>query len=256
MRKTAILNQKGGVGKTTTAVNLAAALAELGDRVLLLDLDAQCSATNWLGAAGLIGLFEVFTNKGSIFNIVAQTDIPHLDLVPGSPWLAGLERAMAGEVGAEHVFKRAVDRLPADRWEWLLIDCPPSLGLATVSALTAVDDVIVPAEVKPMALAGVAGLMQTIERVREMLNPGLQLAAVVPTRVDSRTNLSGDVVGMLRDRFAGKVTTTTIRESVRLAEAPSFKKPITTYATVSAGAEDYRALAVELRGRSRIKRKK
>jgi chromosome partitioning protein len=246
VRTIAVTNQKGGSAKTTSAVNLAAALGEKGHRVLVIDLDPQASASAWLGVRdGGKGLLEVFTGEGRLEDIVVQTSAENVDLVPSSAWLANAEKALAGEPGAETVLRRAVARLE-DRWDFCLIDCPPALGLLTIAALTAADEVIVPLEVSAMALAGLAGLTRTVELVADRLNPGLSIAAVLACRVDGRTNLSKDVVESLRASLGSKVMKTVVRENVRLREAWSFGQPITVYDPRSAGAEDYRAAAAEL----------
>ena len=246
MRTIAVTNQKGGSGKTTSAVNLAAALGEKGRRVLVVDLDPQASASAWLGVKdGGKGLLEVFTGEARLEDLVVPTSAEGVDLVPSSAWLANAEKALAGEPGAETVLRRAVARL-GNRWDFVLIDCPPALGLLTVSALTAADEVLVPLEASAMALAGLAGLTRTVELVADRLNPGLSIAAVLACRVDGRTNLSKDVVDSLRASLGEKVLKTVVRENVRLREAWSFGQPITVYDGRSAGAEDYRAAAAEL----------
>jgi chromosome partitioning protein len=251
MRTWAVTNQKGGSAKTSSVVSLAAALGEKGKKVLVVDLDPQASATSWLGVKdGGRGLFEVFTDNGSLVDLVHETPVPGVELVPSSTWLVGLERTLAGEPGAETILRRSFSRLP-NRWDFVFVDCPPSLGLLAVSALAAVHEVLVPLEASTMALAGLAGLLATVERVRERLNPELKVSAVLVCRTDSRTNLSKDVVKRLRERFGDLVLKTTIRETVRLREAWSFSKPITLYAPRSSGAEDYRAAAVELSKRGR-----
>jgi chromosome partitioning protein len=243
LRTLAFTNWKGGSAKTTSAVNLAAALGEKGKRVLVVDLDAQASASSWLGVKdGGRGLFEVFTDNGNLADLVHETTAPGVEVVPSSAWLVGVDKT---------ILRRSFSRLPADRWDFVFVDCPPSLGVLAVSALAACREVFVPVEASTLALAGLAGLVQTVERVRERLNPDLEVSAVLVCRVDSRTNLSRDIVDRLRERFGGLVLKTTIRESVRLREAPSFSKPVTLYAPRSPGAEDYRAAAAELLKRTK-----
>lgn len=247
MRTVAITNQKGGSGKTTTAVNLAAALSERGQQVLVIDLDPQASATAWLGLKdGGRGLFDVFTDNGNLVDIVSNTGIEGLSLIPASSWLVGTEKALAGEVGAELLFRQALAKLPATRWDFVLVDCPPSLGLLTVSALAAVREALVPVEAHVMALAGLASLLQTVDVITDRLNPELTICGILACRVDARTRHAQDVVAQLQGRFGNLVYKVGIRENVRLAEAPSFAKPITQYDPRSAGAADYRALAAEV----------
>ena len=246
MRTIAVTNQKGGSGKTTSAVSLAAALGEKGQKVLLLDLDPQASASSWCGVKdGGKGLLEVFTGNGSLSDIVCETAVPGVSVVPSSSWLMGVERALMGEVGAETILRKAVLRLPKT-WDFVLVDCPPALGLLSVSALVAVREVLVPVEASAMALGGLASLLHTVERVRDRLNPDLHISAILVCRVDTRTNLSRDVVERLRSRFGDLVLQAVVRENVRLRESWSFSEPITIYDTKSTGAEDYRAAAEEL----------
>jgi chromosome partitioning protein len=250
LRTIAVTNQKGGSGKTTTAVNLAAALGERGYRTLVVDLDPQHSASSWLAVVDDgQGLLDVFTGKRTLVELVRKTTAPGVDIVTAGRWLLSVEPTLAVEPGKETLFRRALSRLPADRWSFVLVDCPPSLGLLVISALAACDEVLVPVEAHVMALAGLAALTETVERVRERLNPGLNITAIVACRVDARTNLAGDVVERLRERFGDLVLKAVVRENVRLAEAPSFMQPITLYAPDSAGAVDYRAVAKELVGR-------
>lgn len=257
MRTVAVTNQKGGSGKTTTAVNVAAALAELGQRVLLVDLDPQASASAWCGVSDAgRGLFDVFDGeKVHVADLAHLTALDRLAVVPASPWLLNVEKAVAGEVGAETLLRRAFSKLPP-RWDWVLVDCPPSLGFLSLSALVACQDALVPVEAHTMALAGLAALRQTIDRVRERLNPELTILAILACRVDGRTNLARDVVARLRaHEWSGPLMLeAVIRENVRLAEAPSFHQPITVYAPSSTGAEDYRAAARELLARTKPKR--
>ena len=259
MRTVAVTNQKGGSGKTTTAVNVAAALAEAGQRVLLIDIDPQASASAWCGVTPEAdpgrGLFDVFTGeKVNVSALAHVSDVHNLSVVPASPWLVNVEKAVAGDVGAETLLRRALARLP-ETWDWVFLDCPPSLGFLSLSALVACRDVLVPVEAHTMALAGLAALRQTIDRVRERLNPALAILAILACRVDTRTNLSRDVVARLREWGGPLMLDTVIRESVRLAEAPSFHQPITVYAPASSGADDYRAAARELLARTKRSRR-
>ena len=251
MQTWAVLNQKGGAGKTTAAVNLAAALGERGVRVLVMDLDSQRSASSWLGVTeDGRGLLDVFTGDAALGALVRETDVENVSLVPASQWLVGVERTVAGEPGAETLLRKALGRL-SGRWDLVLIDCPPSLGLLSVSALVAATGVLVPVEASALGLAGLAGLMQTVDTVRDRLNPTLEVVAILACRVNTRTNLSRDVVGELRRTFPKLTLHATIRESVRVMEAWSFSKPITRYASSSSGAEDFRAAAQELHSRLR-----
>lgn len=246
MRTIAVTNQKGGTAKTTTVVNLAAALGEAGKRVLVLDLDPQANASAWLGVRdGGKGLLEVFTEGRRLDSLVRATTAENVELVPSSTWTASVEKALAGEVGAEMILRTAVRRLPAHRWDFVLVDCPPALGLLTVSALVAVREVVVPVETTFLALEGLAALQKTLDAVCSRLNPDLFFRAIVPSRVN-RTRLSAEVVEALRARYFDTVCRTVIRENVKLAEAPSHAKPIATYDRKSAGAEDFRRLAEEL----------
>lgn len=247
MRTIAVTNQKGGSGKTTTTVNLAAALAELGKRSLVIDLDPQASATSWFGVKdGGRGLLDVFTDKGSIGDLITKTSIEGVDLVGASAWLVGVEKSLAGEVGAETILRRNLARLSEGRWDYVLVDCAPSLGILTVNALTGVKEVLVPVEAHVMSLNGLAQLLQTVKVVRERLNPDLEVSGILPCRVDARTRHGVEIVEELRRRFGSIVYKACIRENIRIAECPSFSQPITRYDTRSRGAEDFRALAREL----------
>jgi chromosome partitioning protein len=247
MRTLAIANQKGGSGKTTTSVNLAAALGEKERRVLLLDLDPQHSATAWYGVknAGK-GVLGLFVDGGKMLDFVQQTGAQGVDLVPSSAWLVGVEKILAGEVGAETILRRHLESLPQDRWDYLLMDCPPTLGILTLNALAAAKELLVPVEAHVMALGGLAQLLHTVEVVKERLNPGLAVSGILACRVDSRTRHAREVVERLRERSGNLVYKTVIRENIRLAECPSFGQPITQYDSRSAGAADYRALATEV----------
>lgn len=247
MRRTlAVVNQKGGSGKTTTTVNLAAALGERGKKVLVVDLDPQASASSWLGIKdGGRGLLDALAGNGNLADLVHLTDNGNLSAIPSSQWLVGAEKALASEVGAETILRKKLAHLP-DSWDYILLDCPPSLGVLTVNALAAAHEVLVPVEAHVMALQGLAALLRTVDVVKDRLNPSLKVSGIVACRVDGRTRHALDVVEKLREHFEGLVFKTIIRENVRLAEAYSFAQPITVYDTRSAGAEDHRALAGEV----------
>jgi chromosome partitioning protein len=247
MRKIAVLSQKGGSGKTTTVVNLAAALGERKSRVLVIDLDSQHSATRWFSFDdGERGILDVFLGTANLATLVRKTEVPGVELVPSSSWLMGAEKAMAREVGAETILRSQIQRLPRDRWDYILMDCPPALGTVTMNALVAAREVLVPVEAHIIALHGLAQLWTTVEIIQERLNPELEITGILPCRVDRRTHHTVKIVEELRRQFGKKVFRTVIRENIRLAEAPIFAKPITEYKSGSQGAEDYRALAREL----------
>lgn len=247
MRKIAIINQKGGSGKTTTAVNLAATLAEKKRKVLVIDIDPQGSTTAWFGLSNdNKGLYAVFTENVHLADVVATTEFDGIDVIPSSAWLIGLEKSLAHEVGAETILKDHITSLGAKRYDYVLIDCPPTLGLLTVNALCAVDEVIVPVEARFMALSGLVQLMQTIDIIKKRLNKGLTIAGIVPCRVDGRTRHAAEVVDALQTNFKGMLYKTAIRENVRLSEASLHTKPITQYDKHSTGASDYRSLAAEV----------
>ena len=251
MRIIAIVNQKGGSGKTTTAVNLAAALAEAGKKVLLMDLDPQASASMWYGFKEKgRGLFHVLTEDEKIENIIEKTNFANLHIIPSSVMLFGVEKALAGELAAESILKNKMENHPNKDWDYILIDCPPTLGILSLNALTLAQEVLVPVEAHVMALHGLVQLLKTISLVKQRLNPHLKIAGIVACRVDSRTKHSAEVIQQLRTRFEGKVCTSVIRENIRLAEAPLHLRPITVYDTKSTGSKDYRSLAQELMGQS------
>lgn len=248
MRTIAVTNQKGGAAKTTTTVNLAAAFGEKGHRTLVIDLDPQASASAWLGAQESgpgAGLLEVFTDNGNLADLVRETTSPGVDLVPSSRTLGKAEPALAGEAGAQAILRDAIKKLPRDRWELVLIDCPPSLGLLSVSALVACREVLVPVTAHAMSLAGLAELQATLEKVRARMNREVAISAILACRT-TRTILSRDVVESIRERFGPLLLKAAIRESIRLAEAPSRRQPITLYDANGTGAEDYRAAAAEV----------
>jgi chromosome partitioning protein len=244
-----LVNQKGGVGKTTTTINLAAYLAQLGQRVLVVDLDPQANATSCLGVDKLSvagGTYEALLGDTSIASYVLLNEKLRLSLLPSSPSLAGAEVELVDELARESRLRKAIQPL-ADKYDYVLIDCPPSLGLLTVNGLmAAMDGVIVPVQCEYLALEGLGQLTQTIERVRSLLFPELNVRGVVLTMFDNRTNLSSDVVTEVNRHFPDQVFKSVIPRSIRLAEAPSYGLPISAYAPTSVGAVAYETLAKEL----------
>ena len=247
----AVANQKGGVGKTTTVVNLATYLALAGQRVLLVDLDPQGNATSGFGidrASVEASIYEAVVDHAEIGQLVLETQVSNVGLVPSSIALAGAEIELAPVEQRERRLARAL-RAAAQDWDYLLIDCPPSLGLLTVNALTAADSVLIPIQSEYYALEGLTQLIATINLVRDHLNPDLEIKGVVLTMYDGRTNLSADVASEVRRHLGGSVFDTIVPRSVRLSEAPSHGLPVELYRPDSRGAEAYRSLAAELLAR-------
>ena len=244
-----LVNQKGGVGKTTSTINMAAYLARLRQRVLVVDLDPQANATSCLGVDKLGvqgGTYEALLGETNIFPYVLLNERLNLSLLPSSPSLAGAEVELVDELAREMRLRKAVLSI-ADRYDYIFIDCPPSLGLLTVNGLmAAMNGVIVPVQCEYLALEGLGQLTQTIERVRSALFHELEVRGVVLTMFDNRTNLSTDVVSEVNKHFPNQVFKSIIPRSVRLAEAPSYGLPISEYAPTSVGALAYEALAKEL----------
>jgi chromosome partitioning protein len=246
----ACANQKGGVGKTTTVVNLASYLALAGERVLVVDLDPQGNATSGFGIdrAPDRSVYDAVVDDVSLEDLQVDTIVPGLTLVPSSIALAGAEVELAPIERRERRLARLVQPI-ADDFDYVLIDCPPSLGLLTVNALTAADSTLVPIQCEYYALEGLSQLMATFNLVRDHLNPDLELKGAVLTMFDSRTKLSAEVADEVRRHLADRVYDTVIPRSVRLSEAPSHGLPIHLYAGASRGAEAYQALAAEIRAR-------
>jgi chromosome partitioning protein len=244
----ALANQKGGVGKTTTAVNLGACLAAGGERVLLVDADPQANATSSLGIDKnmlALSIYDVLINNVPLSEIITLTNRLRLDMAPSSPSLAGAQVEIVRLPGREHLLRKSL--VPVlDRYDYVLIDSPPSLGLLTVNALTAAaDGVVIPIQCEYLALEGLTQLIHTINLVRDNLNPRLTVAGILMTMYDVRTKLSQQVVDEVRKHFGSKVFSTVIPRSVRLSEAPSYGETILSYAPTSAGALAYQALAEE-----------
>jgi chromosome partitioning protein len=251
VRVTACTNQKGGVGKTTTVINLAAYLALSGTRTLVIDLDPQGNATSGLGIDRRTvarSSYDVLVDRVSIDEVVVTTSIAGLDLVPSGQALAGAEIELAGASVRERRLSASLAELDG-RYDRVLIDCPPSLGLLTVNALTAADGVLIPIQTEYYALEGLSQLVNTIRRVREGLNPRLEIEGVVLTMYDARTNLSAQVATEVRRHMNGTVYETVVPRSVRLSEAPSHGLPIALYDPSSRGADAYRELAGEVTAR-------
>lgn len=245
----ALANQKGGVGKTTTTITLGAALAELDQRVLVVDFDPQGGCALGLGIEpGSLDLtiYDALLDRNvDVADVVQKTGVPDLDLLPSNIDLAAAELMLVNEVAREQSLLRVLAGLRV-KYDFILIDCPPSLGLLTINALTAADGVLIPLECEYYALRGMAQLMDSIERIRERLNPRLHVDGIVATMVDSRTLHSKEVLERVREAFGSRLFETVIRKTIRFAEAPVAGEPILTYAPNSQGAAAYRKLAQEV----------
>jgi chromosome partitioning protein len=248
MRTIALTNQKGGVGKTTTAVNLGASLAKLGKSVVLVDLDPQGNSSSWMG----ININEldksmlnVFHGEVPISKILHETCVGNMWVAPSNVALAAIERTLVNTEENDSMLKNSLAPLQ-DHYDYIVLDCPPSLGLLTVNALTAVREVFIPLETKVLALNGLVTLVNTVNLVKDKLNPALEVTGIIACMFDVRTSLSNEVVKRIKDKFHDKLFNSIIRESTKLAECPISGQPITLYAPESRGTQDYMDLAKEV----------
>lgn len=244
----AIANQKGGVGKTTTAVNLSSCLAAAEQKTCLIDMDPQANSTSGVGKdkdSVEFSVYDLLIGHKNIREVIQPTDLPFLNLIPSSISLVGAEVELVNMMSRETRLKSALDQI-RDEYQYIIIDCPPSLGLLTINTLTAADSVIIPIQCEYYALEGLGQLVNTITLVQENLNPKLKIEGVLLTMYDSRLNLSRQVSQEVRKHFDNRVYDTVISRNVRLSEAPSFGKPIILYDVLSTGAENYMSLTKEV----------
>lgn len=252
-----VANQKGGVGKTTTAINLAASLAAIEHTTLLIDIDPQSNSTSGTGfeyKAIEYSVYQVMVEGYNAGKAVKKTELPYLDVIPSHINLVGAEIEMVDRPHREKIFRNAITDI-RDEYDFIIIDCPPSLGLLTINALTASDSVLIPVQCEYFALEGLGQLLNTIKIVRQHLNTDLDIEGVVLTMYDSRTRLSNQVAEEVKRYFDNRVFETVISRNIRLAEAPSFGKPALLYDSVSIGSKNYLALAKEIvrRNKKRFK---
>jgi chromosome partitioning protein len=249
MKRIAVINQKGGVGKTTTTTNLGAGLAMKGYRVLLLDMDPQANLTVHVDKRPDLEshtLTSLLLEDAPLQDLVQQTTMPNLAVVPADTSLAGVEQVLANRIGRETILREALEAFPgAKDFDFVLFDCPPSLGVLSANALVAADHVVIPMQAEYLSLQGMAKLMEVIQLVQKRLNPQLKVACVLPCMLDARTNLSTEVLREIEAHFGSLLAKSRIRNNVKLAEAPSFGRTIFEHAPDSNGARDYEAFATE-----------
>lgn len=247
-RTIAVANQKGGVGKSTTAINLSACLAEKGKKVLTIDMDPQGNTTSGLGVDKNSvdnTLYELLVSQANVEDTVVKDVVENVDLIPSNVNLSGAEIELVGIDNKEYILKEILEKIK-DNYDYIIIDCPPSLNMLTINALTAANSVLVPIQCEYYALEGLSQLIHTIDLVKDRLNNQLEIEGVVFTMYDARTNLSLQVVENVKDNLQQNIYKTIIPRNVRLAEAPSYGQPITIYDSKSTGAESYRMLAEEV----------
>ncbi len=248
MRSIALTNQKGGVGKTTSVANLGACLALLERKVLMIDVDPQANLSIHYGVdiyGDRKSLYDLMIGEAKVEEILCRTNFENLDLIPSNINLAGAEIEMVGVVGRETILKEALDHI-MERYDYVLVDCPPSLGLLTLNALTTVREVVIPVQTEFFALQGMSKLIDTIRLVRRRLNPDLQVTGIVACMYDGRTRLAQEVRANIEQYFPDKLYKSMIRKNIKLAESPSHGKPISSYDRNSLGCKDYMALAREV----------
>ena len=247
----AVANQKGGVGKTTTAINFSSCLAMAEKKTLLIDIDPQANSTSGVGFDKTTmdrSIYDVLIGKNEMLDIILPTELSFLNVAPSSIALVGAEVEMVGMFSRELILSKAIESITG-KYDYIIIDCPPSLGLLTINALTAANAVMIPVQCEYYALEGLSQLLETIKLVQKNLNPGLDIDGVLLTMYDSRLNLSRQVAEEARKFFDNRVYDTVINRNVRLSEAPSFGKPIIMYDILSTGAENYMALTREVLNR-------